>query len=703
MFPPGAVIAQRYEVVRLVGQGGMSNLYLCKDRKYQNALVVIKEMTAAYADPNEQRMAVNLFHREAKLLASLSHRHIPKVYDYFQYNGNYYLSMEFVDGEDLGKKLTIHPKGMEEKLVAEWGLQMATVLYYLHVHKPPIVFRDVKPSNIMITQTGVKLIDFGIARHFDVAKKGDTMRIGSPGYAPPEQYSGQTDPRSDVYALGVTLHHGVTGRDPTCTQTPFLLPPARELNPNVSEQMAAIIARATQLDPANRYQTMLDMKRDLQAIVDPSKAKSNTRVVKGPPPKPQGSAPAGGASATVPATSPPPVPAGATQSGAAASGKTGSTPGPAQPNATPAKKKRRFPFAALLMVGLAIMSVVVPLQNPEMRDRGVKLLQKLNSQFFVPALPEDPVKAGYSLFLSGNNEAAWNRLSGLSAKERRSGAATLLRNNLSVVLSGREQLRIAALIQSDHLAGLAAAQAWLNGRGGVDGKLVTVEWSEAGDDSTIRVLNRRWQESPPEVLLDFTGTETKYTFPVVKVGGEELSDSSFPTPAPQLEPLLKGLVKTELHWMSERYPAPASAQQTKLPESSEVLQLLGSLGEHTVVLDASKAGDWLEKAGSLPVKLILLAETSEELPRAAKGTLALVRYSPFADSPLTRRYEQVAEPGPAAAEAFDALAYRGLVHGRTFRGAQVVLTDDGKVLTPGWSLYQANPDWVFKENKEVAP
>ena len=623
MFPPGAVIAQRYEVVRLVGQGGMSNLYLCKDRKYQNALVVIKEMTAAYADPNEQKMAVNLFHREAKLLASLSHRHIPKVYDYFQFNGKYYLSMEFVDGEDLGKKLSIHPKGMEEKLIAKWGLQMATVLYYLHVHKPPIVFRDVKPSNIMITKAGVKLIDFGIARHFDVAKKGDTMRIGSPGYAPPEQYSGQTDPRSDVYALGVTLHHGVTGRDPTCTQTPFLLPPARDLNPGVSDQMASIIARATQLDPANRYQTMLEMKRDLQAIVDPSKVKSNTRVVKGPPPKPQ----AGGAaaSATKPATSPPPVPSGSGQGSAAASGTSGGTAAGAaagatsQNNGTPAKKKRRFPFAALLMVGLAIMSVVVPLQNPQMRDRGVKLLQKLHSQLFVPALPSDPVKAGYSLYLSGSYEAAWGRLAGLSAKELQGGAASLLRNNLSVALSGRSQLKIGARVEEQHLAGLAAAQAWLNGRGGVDGKLVVVEWDDSSDESLSATLSRGWQESPPDILLDFTNSEGEYGFPVVKIGGEEYSKDRFPTPKPNLEPLLKGLIKGDLHWMSERFPAPPSAKESKLPESSEVLQMLGSLGEHTVVLDASKAGDWLQEAGSLPVKIILLADSSEELPKAAKG------------------------------------------------------------------------------------
>ena len=203
MFQPNAVIAGRYQVVRLVGQGGMSNLYLAYDRKYSNASVVVKEMTASYSDPKEQQMAVDLFHREAKLLASLNHRHIPKVFDYFQFAGKYYLSMEYIDGVDLAVKLEEQNGPLPEKQVLEWGEQIATVLFYLHKHEPPIVFRDVKPSNIMISSQGVKLIDFGIARHFDQAKKGDTMRIGSPGYAPPEQYAAQTDPRSDIYAFSM--------------------------------------------------------------------------------------------------------------------------------------------------------------------------------------------------------------------------------------------------------------------------------------------------------------------------------------------------------------------------------------------------------------------------------------------------------------------------------------------------------------------
>lgn len=401
MFQPNSVIAGRYQVIRLVGQGGMSNLYLAYDRKYNNAIVVVKEMTAAYSDPKEQQMAVELFHREAKLLASLNHRHIPKVYDYFQYAGKYYLSMEYIDGGDLAQKLEAAKGPLPENQVLEWGEQIATVLFYLHKHDPPIVFRDVKPSNIMLTDQGVKLIDFGIARHFDQAKKGDTMRIGSPGYAPPEQYAAQTDPRSDIYALGVTLHHALTGRDPTATQTPFLVPPARNLNPALQEATAAMLARATQLDPNDRYQSVLEMKNDIKAIL--SRGKQSTRVVGAPPPPPGPAvAPASSPAAVALNPSAAPTTAGAATPAASAPGAAASTPGAAasappaavqtavttapagagqpaaavQTSATPKKKTRGKGWlmvaAVLLLLGGGAFAA-----GPALREQGVRKLQAL--------------------------------------------------------------------------------------------------------------------------------------------------------------------------------------------------------------------------------------------------------------------------------------------------------------------------------------
>ncbi|CAM9923998.1 unnamed protein product, partial [Phaeothamnion confervicola] len=305
LLAPGTRIGSRYTIENLLGQGGMSNLYLARDAQAGGAVRVIKEMTARYADPNEQRMAEELFMREAQLLFTLNHPNIPKVWDKFTFQGKYYLNMDYVQGEDLGKLITQANKPLPEKDVANWGHQMSTVLYYLHRQNPPIVFRDVKPSNIMIAGDQVKLIDFGIARLFTPAKKGDTMRIGSPGYAPPEQYSGQTDPRSDIYALGVTLHHALTGHDPTVSQTPFLIPSAKSLNPALSDEMVNIITRSTQLDPEKRYPSMIEMKRDLQVVL----RKHGVNVGASMPLQPlTAAAVTSGPAATATATPTPPIP-----------------------------------------------------------------------------------------------------------------------------------------------------------------------------------------------------------------------------------------------------------------------------------------------------------------------------------------------------------------------------------------------------------
>ncbi|HEY3999168.1 MAG TPA: bifunctional serine/threonine-protein kinase/ABC transporter substrate-binding protein [Candidatus Xenobia bacterium] len=268
MLNPGDILERRYQIVKLLGAGGMSNIYLCRivGDPGPERFWVIKEMSVHYADPSEQATAVELFLREGELLQRLDHKNLPKVIDRFFVNGKYHFVMEFVDGEDLGKLITRNPQGLPENMVLPWAVEVAQVLYYLHCQQPPIVFRDMKPSNIMISKGTVKLIDFGIARSFKPNKKKDTISIGSPGYAPPEQYSGQTDPRSDIYALGATVHHLLTGRDPTETRTPFKFEPVNVLKPSISEATAAIIAKATELDPSMRYQNALDMKKALSTV-----------------------------------------------------------------------------------------------------------------------------------------------------------------------------------------------------------------------------------------------------------------------------------------------------------------------------------------------------------------------------------------------------------------------------------------------------
>jgi serine/threonine protein kinase len=313
----------RYTVIQQIGEGGMSTIYLAQGSAPPGSpdagRWVLKEMTVSYRNQDDQDNAVKLFMREAELLSQLRHKNLPRVVEQFVVGNRYYTVMEFVEGEDLGKMLLRNPRGFAETRVVGWGIEIATVLYYLHSQKPPIIFRDLKPSNIMISRGQVKLIDFGIARRFDAFKKKDTMRIGSPGYAPPEQYSGQTDRRSDIYALGVTLHQLVTGRDPSETQTPFKLPQVRSLNPAVSAGLEAIIVQATELDPQRRFKTALDMKRSLQALIgvqsQPLAARSGTMQIPSmplpatPPPRP---APPAGAPPTLgpPAIATPTPPAG---------------------------------------------------------------------------------------------------------------------------------------------------------------------------------------------------------------------------------------------------------------------------------------------------------------------------------------------------------------------------------------------------------
>ncbi len=267
MFAPGDIIAEKYQIKSLFGHGGMSNLYQGIDLKHGNRPCVVKEMAVNFNDQAGHELALHMFHREAKLLSELDHIRIPNLYDYFQIDGTYYVVMEYLPGNDLGTIIQQNPRGLPENTVIRWGIDIATTLYYLHRRNPTILFRDVKPSNIMITPEGVKLIDFGIARLVTPGKTEDTMRIGSPGYAPPEQYQGHSEIRSDIYSLGVTLHYALTGKDPTETKTPFLVPEACSVRSDVSQAFSDVLKKATALAPEDRYSSMLQFKKSLQALL----------------------------------------------------------------------------------------------------------------------------------------------------------------------------------------------------------------------------------------------------------------------------------------------------------------------------------------------------------------------------------------------------------------------------------------------------
>jgi hypothetical protein len=267
MLQPNAVLAERYVIVRKVGGGGMGAVYQATDQRIQGKLWAIKEMSdAAITNPLDKQQAVDAFRREAQLLATLDHGNLPKVSDYFTEEGKHYLVMDFVQGRTLAQVLHSAAGFLAEDEVVDWVIQLCDVLAYLHSRQPPVIFRDLKPANVMLDAEGrIKLIDFGIARLFQPGKGKDTQIMGTPGYAAPEQYgTGQTDARSDIYALGVTLHQLLTGYDPSLS--PFNLPLARNINSGLSPTVEAIIARATQPEVTARFQTAEEME---QALVTP--------------------------------------------------------------------------------------------------------------------------------------------------------------------------------------------------------------------------------------------------------------------------------------------------------------------------------------------------------------------------------------------------------------------------------------------------
>jgi serine/threonine protein kinase len=260
----------RYRIVRVLGRGGMGTVYLAHHQELDDVLA-IKEISGPDTADESYQMALELCRKESKLLFRLQHPNLPKVTDAFVEDDRFYLVMEFIDGVTLETKLReAGGRPLDPRLVAEWGLQITDVLGYLHTLDPPLIFRDLKPANIMVQANGhLKLIDFGIARRFqdDPSKKKDTALLGSVGYSPPEQFGQhQTDTRSDIYAFGATLHHLLTGRDPA--MQPFKFPPANVLNPHVPANFSALVDRCLALEADKRPSDIRDVAMDLLVIRD---------------------------------------------------------------------------------------------------------------------------------------------------------------------------------------------------------------------------------------------------------------------------------------------------------------------------------------------------------------------------------------------------------------------------------------------------
>jgi serine/threonine protein kinase len=260
------VLKQRYELVRIVGEGGMGTVYEARDLQLGKRSVAIKEMSQKGLTPLERMVAAKNFQREALFLATLQHPHLPDIYDHFEENQHCYLVMSFIKGQTLEEYASIRNGILPMAEVLQIGLVLCDVLAYLHNHRPPIIFRDLKPSNIMRTAEGhIYLVDFGIARFFKPEQFKDTAHRGSSGYAPPEQYGkAQTTPRSDIYSLGATLYQLLSGYD--LAKTPFHFPPIRELAPATPPQLAKVITSMLDLNEIRRPQNADSVKQILQDI-----------------------------------------------------------------------------------------------------------------------------------------------------------------------------------------------------------------------------------------------------------------------------------------------------------------------------------------------------------------------------------------------------------------------------------------------------
>ena len=286
------LLHNRYRLLDQLGSGGFGAVHRAEDTQENNRVVAIKQINLAGLTPQQVIEATDGFNREVSLLSTLSHSHLPHIYEHFTDPDHWYLVMDFLEGETLETYLDKNymRRGMLSPLplteILDIGLQLCNVLDYLHSREPTIIFRDVKPANVMRTPTGkLYLIDFGIARHYKPGKPKDTIPFGSPGYAAPEQYGkAQTTPRSDIYSLGALLHMLLSGNDPV--DNPFHFDPLRLYGAEGINDLMTLIERMVTLDIEQRPQSIQDVKDTLQTASD---AQNHVRILPvnaTPPPSP---------------------------------------------------------------------------------------------------------------------------------------------------------------------------------------------------------------------------------------------------------------------------------------------------------------------------------------------------------------------------------------------------------------------------------
>ena len=262
----GIMLENRYEIKRLIKSGGMGAVYEALDHKFKKIPCAVKEMLELSTDTDNRQYFIDRFMEEAQMLHTLKHPNLPTVKDYFVSGGRYYLVMEYVKGNDLDTVMRQYgTEGVPEESVIEWTKEILDVLYYLHSQDPPIVYRDLKPGNVMIraSDNKIMLIDFGIARSINPESDTTKTGIGTPAFAPKELLLGKPEIRSDIYCLGATMHCLLTGIVPVI---PGDFSPVRSHKPRVSQELDDIVMCALSVNASDRYQSAAHMKNALDNI-----------------------------------------------------------------------------------------------------------------------------------------------------------------------------------------------------------------------------------------------------------------------------------------------------------------------------------------------------------------------------------------------------------------------------------------------------